>query len=221
MKEAIIGGVIAFSMLWPTSVVAPSSTQASSTKTCERTWHSSRRYPDEVRIWVPHLHRIVVFEFRDYVLHVMSAGAAPSSLPSESLKVMALAIAQYTLYEVLHPSDDKHKKGGCYDLKNGGSEGQYVWPYSGLKPYTKRQERAYDAIAGWTLWKRHHGVRWLFRPGWVDGYSGECKTGIDRWRVPEDEVTQCAKKGWGWKRIIRTYLDPVIMLPPLHRNRSI
>jgi hypothetical protein len=168
-----------------------------------------------IRVWVPHLHKVWRPTLREYTLRVMSAGAAPAYLPDASLRVMALVVSQYAWYEALHPSEDKRSpRAGCWDIKNGGAEGQYVWPYSGLRPYTKRQEAAVDDVLGWTLWKPRDGRHWFFRPGWRDGYGGRCGTAIDRWHIPEDEVTDCAKRGWSWQRIVRAYLGPVKLEAP-------
>lgn len=211
VRSFVIGGVIAVAMLWPSQAVAPVAASGG----CEGSAWSRHVPPKTIRVWVPHRHTIWKPTFREYILRVMSAGAAPAYLPDASLRVMALAIQQYAWYEALHPSEDKRKRAGCYDIKNGGSEGQYVWPYSGLRPYTKRQEAAVDEVLGYTLWKpRDGGVWWFPRIGWRDGYGGRCGSHIDRWHIPEDEVTACANAGWGWKRIIRAYLSPIRLEEP-------
>ena len=212
-RSFIIGGVIAASILMPTGIHGGA---ASASAGCDAIWHQRRTAPDVIRVWVPHLHKIWRPAFREYVLRVMSAGAAPGYLPLESMKVMAFGIAQYATWEMLHPSEDKRKRAGCYDIQNGGSEGQYVWPYSGLRPYTKRQEEAVDAVLGWSAWKFGR----YFRLGWRDGYGRKCgdPRSIDRWHLPEDEITACAKKGWGWKRIVKVYLAPVRLVPPKEKQ---
>jgi hypothetical protein len=212
MRSFVIGGVIALAMLWPSQAVAP----ANASTSCAPGATSRRVPPATIRVWVPHLHRIWRPSMREYVLRVMSAGAAPAHLPEASLQAMALAITQYAWFEALHPSEEKRKPhaGGCFDIKNGGTTGQYVWPYSGLKPYTKKQEQAVDSIWGWTLWKRRAGGQWFFRPGWRDGYGGACRSGADRWHLPEDEATACAKAGWDWKRIVSFYYGPVVLKRP-------
>jgi hypothetical protein len=207
VRSFVIGGVIASAMLWPGPAIAPTSASAP----CQPGAHSRHRPPATIRVWVPHLHKVWQPTFREYVLRVMSAGAAPSHLPDASLRVMALAISQYAWYEALHPSEEKRKpRAGCYDIKNGGAEGQYVWPYSGLRPYSKRQERAVDEVLGWSV--RKYGK--FIRTGWRDGYGGRCGTGVDRWHIPEDEVSDCARRGWTWQRIVRTYLAPVKLVRP-------
>lgn len=212
IRGFVLGGVIATSALWPAVAIAPvtaNSSASSYTKPCTALTNSPRRPPATIRIWVPHLHRIWRPTLREYILRVMSAGAAPTWLPDESLRVMALGIYQYTMYEVMHPSEKKRKRAGCYDLKNGGSEGQYVWPYSGLRPYTPKQEQALDDVWGITVWKPHRGHWWYPRLGWLDGYGGKCGTGVDGWHLPEDEITDCAKEGFGWRKILSMYLAPM------------
>ena len=202
MRSFILGGVIAFAALVPVGPVGGESAAAP----CRAGATSRYHPPATIRVWVPHLHRVWRPTMREYVLRVMSAGAAPAYLPDASLRVMAVAISQYAWYEALHPSEAKRSpRAGCWDIKNGGSEGQYVWPYGGLRPYTKRQEQAVDDVLGTVALK--HGR--FFRLGWRDGYKGRCGTAIDGWHIPEDEVTDCAKRGWGWRRILRVYLHPV------------
>ena len=186
-----------------TTVAAAARVQASGCTT----WSSRTRPPDTIRVFRMHRRgssvpaRIDVIPFRTYVGRVMASGAWPAHLPRESLKVGAIAIKQYAWWYVLHHQSGYRLRGQCYDIKDGD---QY---YRGGVRVGSRIKAAVDAT--WTVSLRKSGR--FFRTGWSGG-GGDCGSRYDGWHLPENGVTACARDGWGWRRILRHYLDPKLRL---------
>lgn len=170
-------------------------------------WELRHTPPPYIRVYLPRGKRVIKVPFKEYVGHVMAAGASPvaSYRNFDAHAVMAFAIMNYAWWETNHPSDLKRSPSGqCYDIRNGGwDHAQYVKPYSGWRWPNALQRRAIDAVWGWRARTRTRFVR----TGWTAGYGGKCKTHNDGWHLPEDETTTCARNGWEWKRIVTTYLS--------------
>jgi len=145
--------------------------------------------------------RVEVVPFRTYVGRVMASGAWPAGLPRESLKVGAIAIKQYAWWHVLNHQSGYRLRGTCYDIRDGD---QY---YKGSVHIHSRIKAAVDAT--WDVSLRKSGR--FFRTGWSGGGRG-CGSSYDGWHLPENATTACARKGWGWKRILHRYLDPKLRL---------
>lgn len=172
------------------------------TQPCTK-WDSRWVPPPEVRVYLPAQHQIVTVPFRTYVVRVMAAGAWPSNRPFASLQLGAIAIKQYAWYEILHPSADKVWRGQCYDIRNGG-DGQLYQRNSGLRNGTKKQQRAVDTTWAYSIIKNKR----FFRTGWRDGSGEKCGGITDGWHLFEDGVSDCARKGYSWREIARTYYAP-------------
>ena len=164
---------------------------------CAR-WTSRTTPPRTIRVFRADLHRVDRVPFRLYVQRVMASGAWPAYKPLESLKAGAVVITQYAWWEALR--GHRTGWGQCFDIRDGGW-GQF---YRGSVYVHSKIRRAVDAVWGTTL--RKHGR--FIRTGWR-GYGGSCASWTDGWRLMEDGATSCARRGMGWRRILRVYLDPV------------
>ncbi len=166
-------------------------------------WSSRTRPPATIRVFRLHRRgssvpaRVEVVPFRTYVARVMASGAWPAYLPRESLKVGAVAIKQYAWWFALHHQSGYRLRGKCYDIRDGD---QY---YKGAVHVSAKIGAAVEAT--WNVSLRKSGR--FFRSGWSGGGRG-CGSSYDGWHLPENGVTACARKGWGWQRILRRYLDP-------------
>jgi hypothetical protein len=170
-------------------------------------WSDRTRPPDTIRVFRMHRRgssvpaRIDVVPFKTYVERVMASGAWPAYLPRESLRVGAIAIKQYAWWYVLNHQRGYRLHGRCYDIRDGD---QY---YRGAVRVHSRIQAAVDATWGVSLRKSGR----FFRTGWSGGGRG-CGSAYDGWHLPENGTTACARKGWGWERILRRYLDPKLRL---------
>lgn len=170
--------------------------------------------PDTIRVFRRHHRgssipaRIDVVPFQRYVERVMASGAWPAHKPMESLKAGAVVIANRSWWLATHRDPEMTWHGRHFDVTDGGrprwchgcDSGQF---YLGSVRVHSRIREAVAAVWGVRLWKG----RWI-KPQW-SGDGGRCGQSINGWRLPEDAVTDCARRGWGWRRIIKLYLAPV------------
>lgn len=175
---------------------------------CTR-WASYRVPPRTIRVFVSHRRGSPVpahverVSFRRYVSRVMNGGAWPAHKPMESLKVGAIAIKQYAWWSVMHHQRGYSWKGVCFDIRDGDQ--LYRRPF-------RSHSRTWEAIdATWHVSLRKRGR--FFRTGWSGG-GGRCGQGVDRWHLLEDGVTDCARRGWKWRRITKRLLSPVSIVEP-------
>jgi len=164
---------------------------------CAR-WTSRTTPPRTIRVFRADLHRVDRVPFRLYVQRVMASGAWPAYKPMESLNDGAIVVKQYAWYEALR--GHRTGWGQCFDIRDGGW-GQY---YRSDVTVHSRIRRAVRAT--WPISLRKNGR--FFRTGWR-GYGGRCGQVVNGWHLFEDGVTDCARRGMGWRHILRVYLDPV------------
>jgi hypothetical protein len=141
----------------------------------------------------------------------MASGAWPAYKPSESLKAGAAVIIQNAWYQINHHNRQFRWHGRCFDIMPGSAapwckrcdNGQF---YKGPVKVHSKIWRAIDAVWGTRLYK--HGR--FIKPHW-SGDGGRCGQSVTGFRLPEDAVTKCARKGWGYVRILRYYFAPVVI----------
>lgn len=200
IRSFVMGGVVAFASLWPAS--AGGADTGAARNPCA-SWDSRWVPPPTIRVLVKaHGGYVVKRPFRQYVAEVMAAGAWPGTKPAASLAVGALAIKQYAWWEVLHRPCDRVWKGRAYDIENGGIH--QLWrPRSGLRTPTRTQYAAVDETWAYHITKRGR----FLRTGWT-GTGGSCASYTDGFHAYEDGITDCARRGWTWQRIVRAYYQP-------------
>lgn len=150
-----------------------------------------------------------IVNFKTYVARVMAAGAWPAYKPMESLKAGVVVIAQNAWYQILHHNPKFRWRGRCFDIMPGSAPpwcercdgGQY---YKGPIKIHSRIWKAIDAVWGTVLIKRDRFIK----PQW-SGDGGHCGQSVTGFRLPENAVTKCARKGWSYLRILRRYFAPV------------
>ena len=135
--------------------------------------------------------RVELWNFKKYVGSVMASGAWPNR-PRESAKVGAIAIKQYAWWMILNHQPGHSWHGQCYDITD--SE-QY------LKDVHVPVRTASAVSVTWGVSLRKGGR--FFRTGWSGGLQ------YDHWHLGEDATRKAAQWGWGWRRIIHTFLSPV------------
>jgi hypothetical protein len=155
--------------------------------------------------------RIDRVPFRLYVERVMASGAWPAYKPMESLKAGAAVIAARALWLIRHPQPGYRWHGRRYDIHDGsvraglrGTGADAGQLYRGPWDIHSKIRRAVATVYGSQL---RRGNR-LAKPQW-SGDGRWCGWGFTGNRLPEGGVTACARKGWGWRRILHLYLPKV------------
>lgn len=182
----------------PMSDAVPRDPEARAGAQCTR-WASYRTPPRTIRVFVGHRRgsgvpaHVATVSLRRYVSRVMNGGAWPAGKPMESLKVGAIAIKQYAWWMVMHHQRGYSWRGACYDVRDGDQ--LYRAPF-------RSHSRTWAAIdATWSVSLRKRGR--FFRTGWSGGRID------DGWHLGEDTVTDLARRGWKWRRIVNRLLRPV------------
>ncbi len=132
-----------------------------------------------------------------YTAAVMASGAWPSRV-WESAKVGALVIRQYATWMALHTC--RAWKGRRYDISDSEQYLRAAMRPSGHLP--ARTLRVVRLMRGATVVKNGRHIR----TGWSGGEQ------YDHWHLGEDATRHAAERGWGWRRIIRTFLAPVTIV---------
>lgn len=147
---------------------------------------------------------------RTYVERVMASGAWPAWKPMESLKAGAVVILARAWWHVCHPQPGYVRDGQRYDIHDGSPRRALRGRADGGQLYRdgvvvhSRIRRAVSEVFGVALRRGHRQVK----PRWSgDGsYCAHRRTGN---ALPEGSATACARKGWSWRRIIRTHFPRV------------
>lgn len=164
-------------------------------------------WPETVRVFRMHRRgssipaRIDVVPTELYVARVLASGAMPADRPMEALKAMALVVATRVTWLSRHPDGRMRWHGRRFSVTDGshprwcGScDGGML--YRAIQPHS-RQKRAVAAVLD-ALLRRPNGN--LRKPQ----YSGRgyAVTGN---RLPAMGASRLARRGYGWRRIIRVY----------------
>lgn len=182
---------LALAVLMTVSPMGAEPTSGYVSGTCSA--HTWKHVPSSIRVYRSQSRRVDRVPFRLYVQRVLASGAFPAWLPIESIKVGAIAVAQYARWEMEH-DQERTRSGRCYDIRDGG-EGQYY--RSDVRIHSKIR-RAVDAVWGVLIWKNDRYIR--------TGWRGNA--GRDGWHIFEQSVTARARQGWHWRRLVRWQLSP-------------
>jgi len=177
------------------SVAAPASSTCSG-------WGSLTRPPDSIRVLRRKSGRIETVQFRKYVVTVMGK-EWPSYLPQSLVEAGAVAVKQYAWYHAVYSS--RASDGRCYDVRDGTSDQLY-------KPGRARiSSDHYHAVdATWNVTIRKDGR--FMMTGYRRGEKVRCGRDATGYKLFAMSGIDCARKGLGWRQILRTYYGPGMSL---------
>ena len=164
---------------------------------CSR--HSSlTRPPSAIRVLIVHSGRIQRVPFQKYVVTVMGK-EWPSYLPQQVIEAGAVAVKQYAWYHAVYSS--RSSRGRCYDVKDSTSDQLY-------KPHKSRvRADHYNALGKtWNVTLRKDGR--FFMTGYRRGDKVRCGRDRTGYKLYARSAIQCARSGYGWQQILRTYYGP-------------
>lgn len=149
--------------------------------------------------------RVQVVDTDVYVGRVLQSGAMPPDRPMEALKAMAVVVATRTTWLVRHPDPRMRFRGRAFAVTDGSrpawcgscDHGQL---YRAVRVHS-RIRRAVAAVHGTVLRRPNGNIR---KPQW-SGRSGPCGTGITGNRLPAMGAVSCVRRGYHWRRVLRTY----------------
>ena len=129
----------------------------------------------------------------------------PADRPAEALKAMAVVVATRITWLARHPDPRMRWHGRRFDVTDGSrpawcgtcDHGQLYRP---VKVHS-RIKRAVAEVHGMVLRRPNGNLR---KPGWT-GRSGPCGTGIRGNQLPAMGASSCARRGYSWRRVLRTY----------------
>ena len=197
--RAILGAVVALSVMAVPQAVNPAPAAAGSTCTG---WTSTVNPPRTIRVLNQRLGQVDTVDFRKYVKKVMASGEWPSRLKMATLEAGALATKQYAWYYTLKGNHRSHYvyNGRCYDVRDDTTDQLYRhW----AQP-DERQKQAVDKTWGLSLRKNGN----FFLTGYRAGSTGTCAADANGWKLYAKSVEACARLGWSYKRILNKYLNP-------------
>jgi hypothetical protein len=174
---------------------------ASASRDCSS--HASyTRAPRSIRVLRVHSGRIQTVPFRKYIVTVMGK-EWPSYLPQPVVEAGAVAVKQYAWYHAIFSS--RSHKGRCYDVKDSTGDQLY-------KPQKSRVSgdhyRALDKT--WNVTLRKDGR--FFMTGYRRGAKVRCGKDKTGYKLYARSAIQCARKGYGYQQILRTYYGPRLSL---------
>jgi hypothetical protein len=170
--------------------------------------------PEYIRVFMIH-HKgssqpaeVLKMRFKSYVGRVMASGAWPAYKPGASLRAGAMVIKQRAHWFVCHPQEGYVFRGERYDIHNGSAraalppsadDGQLL--RRGVYVHSNIREAVNDV---WQYFLRKDDQ--MAKPQWA-GDGGRCGQVTTGNRLYEDGATDCARRGYRWKRILRVYLN--------------
>jgi hypothetical protein len=171
---------------------------------------SLTRPPDSIRVLRVRSGRITVVNFRKYVVTVMGK-EWPSYLPQAVVEAGAVAVKQYAWYHTVYSS--RSANGRCYDVKDGTGDQLYKPSRARIRP---DHYRALEATWGVSL--RKNGQ--FFMTGYRRGDKVRCGRDATGWKLYARSATQCARRGAGWREILRTYYGPALSFVGASSSRA-
>ena len=173
---------------------------ASASPAC--THASFTRPPSSIRVLRVHSGRIQTVSFRKYIVTVMGK-EWPSYLPQPVIEAGAVAVKQYAWYHAIYSS--RSNRGRCYDVKDSTSDQLY-------KPDRSRvRADHYKALdKTWNVTLRKDGR--FFMTGYRRGEKVRCGKDRTGYKLYARSAIQCARKGYGYQQILRTYYGPRLNL---------
>lgn len=151
--------------------------------------------------------RVVCVPFEEYVGTVAASGAWPAHLPMESIKAGIVVLATRATWLIRHPQPGYVWRGRRYDIHSGSPRKALRGRADAGQLYTpgtyvhSRIRNAVAAVRGTLLYRPDGRLR---KPRWSgDGrWCGHLVTGN---ALPEGSATACARRGWGYLRILRRH----------------
>jgi len=194
-----LGIVLALSVLAIPQLSSPEPVAAGSSCTG---WTSYASPPRTIRVLRLSTGEIQTVDFRKYVAKVMASGEWPSRLQTATLETGALVTKQYAWYYTMEGHHRSHyvRNGKCYDVRDDTADQLYRhW----ASP-TARQQRAVEKT--WNLTLRKSGR--FFLTGYRMGTASTCGADANGWKIYENSVEDCAKRGLTSTQILKKYLSP-------------
>lgn len=196
-----LGRKFAFSLAIPLAlsffVAEPMSVAANDGPSCS-SWSSLTRPPDNIRVLRLRSGEIITVPFRKYVVTVMGK-EWPSYLPQPVIEAGAIAVKQYAWYHAVYSS--RISNGRCFDVKDGTGDQLYRPNKSRIRP---DHYQALDAT--WNVSLRKGGR--FFMTGYRRGDRVRCGRDATGYKLFARSATMCARKGYGWQQILKTYYGP-------------
>ena len=161
--------------------------------------HSSlTRPPAYIRVLRVHSGRIERVSFRKYVVTVMGK-EWPSYLPQQVIEAGAVAVKQYAWYHAVYSSRSSGR--GCFDVKDSTGDQLYK---PGRSRIRADHYRALDKT--WNVTLRKDGQ--FFMTGYRRGDKVRCGKDRTGYKLYARSAIQCARRGYGYQQILRTYYGP-------------
>ena len=163
---------------------------------------SFTRPPSSIRVLRVHSGRIQTVNFRKYVVTVMGK-EWPSYLPQPVIEAGAVAVKQYAWYHAIYSS--RSNRGRCYDVKDSTSDQLY-------KPGRSRVGADHYSAMNktWNVTLRKDGR--FFMTGYRTGAKVRCGKDRNGYKLFAKSAIQCARRGYGYQQILRTYYGPRLAL---------
>jgi hypothetical protein len=148
--------------------------------------------------------------FRKYVVTVMGK-EWPSYLPQPVIEAGAVAVKQYAWYHAIFSR--RASRAGCYDVKDSTSDQLY-------KPGRSRVRADHYAAMNktWNVSLRKDGR--FFMTGYRSGAKVRCGKDRTGYKLYAKSAIQCARKGYGYQQILRTYYGPSLDMVGAGGGRS-
>jgi hypothetical protein len=170
---------------------------AAASSSCSR-HNSTSRPPSTIRVLRVHTGRIQRVPFRKYVVTVMGK-EWPSYLPQPVIEAGAVAVKQYAWYHAIFSR--RVSRAGCYDVKDSTSDQLYKPDRSRVRP------DHYAAMnKTWNVSLRKDGR--FFMTGYRSGAKVRCGKDRTGYKLYAKSAIQCARRGYGYQQILRTYYGP-------------
>ncbi len=203
IARVALGALLVVTAMAVPQLSAPPGVEASS---CTG-WNSQVVPPRTIRVLRSGSGRVERVDFRRYVAEVMASGEWPGRLRKATLAAGAVATKQYAWYYTLKGNHRPGyvRNGKCYDVRDDTSD-QLYRPERATP--TSKQKAAIDRTWGLTLRKNGR----FFLTGYRMGASQRCAADANGWKLYERSVEACARKGWSYQRILKTYLSPHLHL---------
>jgi len=169
-------------------------------------WPSSFSMPTEIRVLRVASGTVETVPFRAYVENVL-AWEWPSTYPAEALKAGAIAVKQYAWYYLMRPrSAYVTQAGECYHVRDDTNDQKFD------PARTPHANHLAAVSATWPLTLRKSGT--FFLSGYGPGTTDTCGADLSsiRTRLAQRGVRACALAGMPMADILRTYLDPGLVI---------
>jgi hypothetical protein len=159
-------------------------------------WNSFTRPPDSIRVLRRKSGRVETVPFRKYVITVMGK-EWPSYLPQPVVEAGAVAVKQYAWYHAAYSARNT-ADGRCYDVRDGVTDQLYK---PGRARVSSDHYRAVDATWAVTIQKDGRFIM----TGYRRGEKVRCGRDATGYKLFAMSATNCARKGYSWRQILRVY----------------